>query len=168
MKTVTSKTKEQYPLSPKKIIKKTITGKATLFAIGYFLMMMIISFSTPRFGTGFFITGLLITAVVIGLNYLYQRWYIAVYFYDLNDNFIIIRKGPITSHEIIVPYERIQDVYVDQDVVDRILGLYDVHLSTATVSSAVEAKIDGVEKEAAEGLRTLLLDAVEKKMGKKK
>jgi len=87
--------------------------------------------------------------------------------FGLTEDFIIIRKGPITPREINIPYERIQDVYVDQDIVDRILGLYDVHLSSATVSSGMQAHIDGVEKSAADGLRAFLLETVSRKIKRK-
>jgi putative membrane protein len=115
--------------------------------------------------TAAFVTfGVLLLAIL--LIYLYQRWYFAVYFYDLTPDFIQIRKGPITPREITIPYERIQDVYVDQDLLDRIFGLYDVHLSTATISSGMEAHIDGLEKQAAEGLRTVLLETVKQRISK--
>ncbi len=100
--------------------------------------------------------------------YLYQRWYFAVYFYDLTQDYIVIRKGPITPQEITIPYERVQDVYVDQDLLDRILGLYDVHLSSATISSGMEAHIDGVEKPAADGLRAVLLQTVSERISKRR
>ena len=90
------------------------------------------------------IFGLLFTIVL--LTYFYQLWYYNVYFYDLTPDYIVIKKGPITPHEITIPYERIQDVYVDQDILDRIFGLYDVHLSSATVSSGEAAHIDGFRK----------------------
>ena len=116
------------------------------------------------------------TKLVVGLGwpllgflvYLYQRWYYAVYFYDLTPDFIQIKKGPITPKEITIPYERIQDIYVDQDLLDRIFGLYDVHLSSATISSGMEAHIDGVEKSAADGLRKMLLETVQQKISKNK
>ena len=100
------------------------------------------------------------------MTYLYERWYFAVYFYDLTPDFIQIKKGPITPREITIPYERIQDVYVDQDLFDRIFGLYDVHLSSATASSGMEAHIDGVEKQAAEGLRAILLETIKQRISK--
>ncbi|MBI2577599.1 MAG: PH domain-containing protein [Candidatus Wildermuthbacteria bacterium] len=99
---------------------------------------------------------------------MYQKWYYAVYFYDLNDDYIVIKKGPITPREITIPYERIQDVYVDQDLLDRIFGLYDVHLSSATVASGMEAHIDGLEKQAAEGIRALLLQTVKERISRKR
>ncbi len=109
--------------------------------------------------------GILILAFIV--SYLYERWYFAVYFYDLTPDFIQIKKGPITPSEITLPYERVQDVYVDQDILDRIFGLYDVHLSSATVSSGVAAHIDGVEQAAAEGLRDILLQTVRERITKK-
>ncbi len=165
-----SKTREQYPLSPKKVLKKTIAstiswvifllvvygGAAFIFiqlAIGnYFGLVTIATF-------GFLFVTILPT-------YFYQRWYYNVYFYDLTPNYIVIRKGPITPREITIPYERIQDVYVDQDLLDRIFGIYDVHLSSATATSGMEAHIDGVEKQAADGLRAFLLQTVSTRISK--
>lgn len=110
---------------------------------------------------------LFVAFLSVFLTYLYQLWYFSVYFYDFTPDYVVIRKGPITPHEITIPYERIQDVYVDQDLFDRFFGLYDVHLSSATASSGMEAHIDGVEKAAADGLRTTLLTTVSQKIGKK-
>src|SRR3989344_2443062 len=120
--------------------------------------------STPFLFTMFVL--ILIFFVIALIIYLYQQWYYNVYYYNLTPDFIVIKKGPITPREITIPYERVQDVYVDQDIFDRIFGLYDVHLSSATISSGMEAHIDGVEKTAADGLRSLLLQRVSEKIGK--
>ncbi|MBU1110729.1 PH domain-containing protein [Patescibacteria group bacterium] len=164
-----SKTREQFPLSYKKIIKKTIAS--TIVITGLLLVIwgaLAFSFYQVEFGWLSVVTFCIsvFLALIIFLTYLYQRWYFAVYFYDLTDDFIQIKKGPITPREITIPYERIQDVYVDQDLLDRFLGLYDVHLSSATISSGIEAHIDGVEKEAAEGLRNALLKTVQQRISR--
>jgi membrane protein YdbS with pleckstrin-like domain len=172
MQIAQSKTREQFPLSYKKIIKKTMASTIAitilLLVVWGFLAFMLGSTGQDAVGwlgtMTFGIFGFLF--VVILLTYLYQRWYFAVYFYDLTNDFVQIKKGPITPREITIPYERIQDVYVDQDILDRIFGLYDVHLSSATVSSGMEAHIDGVEKQAAEGLRTILLETVKQRISK--
>ena len=172
MQIAQSKTREQFPLSYKKIMKKTIASTIAitilLLVIWGFLAFMLGSIGQEAIGwlgtATFGIFGFLF--VVILLTYLYQRWYFAVYFYDLTNDFIQIKKGPITPREITIPYERIQDVYVDQDILDRIFGLYDVHLSSATVSSGMEAHIDGVEKQSAEGLRAILLETVKQRISK--
>jgi membrane protein YdbS with pleckstrin-like domain len=171
-----SDTRRTYPLSPRKILKKTLTGSLFLILLAAFLIAFIGPWgqllsdgSLPAMINMRVIIALLLIAccIVILANYLYQRWYFAVYFYDLTTDYIIIRKGPIVPREINIPYERIQDVYVDQDILDRLFGLYDVHLSSATVSSGTQAHIDGLEKPAADALRALLLDTVTKRIGKK-
>ena len=147
-----SKTREQFPLSTKKVIKKTLTGTLVwvillLIVYGFAAFVLIPVSSVIGDFMGFVtigIFGLLFTIVL--LTYFYQLWYYNVYFYDLTPDYIVIKKGPITPHEITIPYERIQDVYVDQDILDRIFGLYDVHLSSATVSSGEAAHIDGFRK----------------------
>jgi putative membrane protein len=167
-----SPTREKYPLSHRKIIKKTVSSTiAFVLLLGVvWIITLVIGFSMPEdTGTiiGISTLGLLaLLILIIGAVYLYQRWYFAVYFYDLTNDYIVIRKGPITPSEITIPYERIQDVYVDQDLLDRIFGIYDVHLSSATVSSGIEAHIDGVEKAAADGLRATLLQTVQERISK--
>lgn len=177
MQIAQSKTREQFPLSKKKILKKTINGVsvwivATLIFYVPFALGLVSNVETIGW-LGWLTVGtigflLLVCVFVILPVYLYQRWYYAVYFYDLTPDNVVIRKGPITPREITIPYERIQDVYVDQDILDRIFGLYDVHLSSATASSGMEAHIDGVEKQAADGLRAVLLQKISEKIGKHK
>lgn len=174
-----SKTREKFPLSIKKVLKKTIAGSLIwaiiLLVVGGFSILNIISRAMAPVRvveSNFFSTALtifiVVLALIIVLIYLYQLWYYNVYFYDLTDDYVIIKKGPITPREITIPYERIQDVYVDQDILDRIFGLYDVHLSSATISSGMAAHIDGVEKQAADGLRGVLLETVSRKIGRNK
>lgn len=175
MQIATSKTREQFPLNRRKIIKKALT-RTIVWAV---LLAIISATLTPLFmaasqssnvftfiSAKIIIIFFLILLLVFIAEYFFQRWYFAVYFYDLTDDFITIKKGPITPKEINVPYERIQDVYVDQDLFDRIFGIYDVHISSATFMSGAEAHIDGVEKESAQELRNLILEIINKKIHK--
>src|SRR2546423_206554 len=119
MKIASSKTREQYPLSHKKILKKTISrtlASTIVLGILYVVLAVMIGFAP---GNGYLLG--IITVAILGFIvlfilgvYLYQSWYFAVYYYDLTNDYIVIRKGPITPSEITIPYERIQDVYVDQ------------------------------------------------------
>lgn len=178
MQIAMSATREQFPLSPKKIVKKTLSSGIgwSIFLSFFWVVLILVLGSTNATSQGTF--GSLdwlgpATLALLGFlfflilwSYIYQRWYFAVYFYEFTPDFVQIKKGPITPHEITLPYERIQDVYVDQDILDRMFGLYDVHLSTATISSGMEAHIDGVEKQAAEGLRDILLQTVQQRISK--
>lgn len=100
--------------------------------------------------------------LLLGLYGWYIKYYIKTYFYEDEQDFLTIRKGVIMPAQIHVQYGKIQDVYVDQDLLDRILGIYDVHISSATYSSGIEAHIDGVDKAGAEGLKNLLLHKINK------
>jgi putative membrane protein len=172
MQLAMSKTREQFPLSEKKPLKKTmpsiLSAIVILFISVFVVWLLSFAFLNLSFNT-LFLWVILITILLIiscFLVYKYQVWYFQVYFYDLTDDFIIIRKRVFTPREITIPYERVQDVYIDQDLLDRIMGLYDVHLSSATVSSGIEAHIDGVEKPAADGLRKIILEKVSEKIKK--
>lgn len=104
--------------------------------------------------------------LLLGLYGWYIKYYIKTYFYEDEQDFLTIRKGVIMPAQIHVQYGKIQDVYVDQDLLDRILGIYDVHISSATYSSGIEAHIDGVDKVGAEGLKNLLLHKINKGSGR--
>jgi membrane protein YdbS with pleckstrin-like domain len=175
---------ERYPLNSKKIWKKMIAGAIALLI---FFLVLFIPVGGVLFGSyglyliamgresemqgntalvmNFLYTFALFMAaffvVLCILNYFYQRAYIKRYYYNVNDKLIIIRKGVFAQQEITVPFERIQDVYVDQDLFDVLFGLYDVHISTATATSGVIAHIDGVEKAAAEEIRKIILSKIQ-------
>lgn len=98
--------------------------------------------------------------IMWGLYGIYVSYYIKTYYYEDDNDFLTIKKGVFMPAEIHVQYLKIQDVYVDQDILDRILGIYDVHISSATYSSGIAAHIDGVKKETADGLKMLLLGKI--------
>ena len=168
MQIAMSRTREQFPLSPRKIIKKTLARTIAwviLFVIIIGVLVAVGVTADSRAATrGIVAVAALAAGSLLGfivlLTYLYQWWYFAVYYYDLTSDYVVIRKGPITPSEITIPYERIQDVYVDQDLLDRFFGLYDVHISTPTVDSGRFAHIDGVDKVGSKKLKLMILERV--------
>lgn len=177
--TTQSNLKSQYPLSPKKFTKKMIE-KAIIFiflsiflgVIAYFVTFAVkggdidnIAFSSTSTKTAL-ITFFGSYIILLALYGWYIKYYIKTYFYEDEQDFLTIRKGVIMPAQIHVQYGKIQDVYVDQDLLDRILGIYDVHISSATYSSGIEAHIDGVDKAGAEGLKNLLLHKINKGSGR--
>lgn len=172
---VTSAFKEKYPLSPKKIWKKILSGLigSTVLSImfGTFCGMMAMIWPLLiKSGDGepvlinfpiFFILGFVLAiAVLVCLSYWFWSAYIRTYFYDAGAGYLTIRKGIFTPSEIHVMYQKIQDVYVDQDLFDRIMGLYDVHIASATATSGIEAHIDGVDAATADALKNFLLSSI--------
>ena len=133
--------REKYPLESRKPLKKTIAGiRKFIFIIifiGIFLLFII-------------------------LKYIYEVFYMKYYFYDLVGKNLIIKKGVFSRNEITLPINRLQDVYVDQDILDRILGLYDVHVSSATIISGNLSHIDGLNKENAQVIKNLILSGIHK------
>lgn len=159
----------QYPLSKRKIVKKMlalILGFGILFV---FLggMLILPWLSDPENGqavTVFLLAAaiplIFIALIVVGLHYVYYLSYIRRYYYDCGEDFITIQKGVFGPREIHVQYQKIQDVYVDQDIWDRMLGIYDVHIASATSASGMAAHIDGVDGPVAEALKNLILGKI--------
>ena len=149
-------TVEEHPLEKRKIIKKTISYTFVLYV--FFLI-------GPLWANIFFWNLYQIPLIILDalfilfplIEWLYQREYYKRYFYDIRKDFLFIKKGVIAPTETILPYDKLQDVYVDQDVFDRIFNLYDVHVSTATLMSGIQAHIDGVSKENSQLFREMIL-----------
>ncbi len=165
----TSQLLTQYPLSPRKFWKKMIEK---IIILGIFSALVggtyaVISIAKGDFEAPF--SSVLVKASFVAAAALiafaalygwYVSYYIKTYFYAHGDDFLTIRKGVFMPTEIHVQYLKMQDVYVDQDILDRMLGIYDVHISSATVTSGIAAHIDGVSKASADGLKTLFLNTI--------
>lgn len=164
----------QYPLSPRKFWKKILSKLFYIFYLSIFLLVPLFALISLKgslkindqlinfyhlISWGFSLW--LFTFLLILIIYaFYVHAYIKRYYYDAGNNFVTIKKGVFTPTEIHVQYGKIQDVYVDQDLLDRMMGLYDVHIASATVTSGIEAHIDGVNQIAAEGLKSFLLSKI--------
>ena len=159
---------EQYPLESTKPLKKTISGIFGLLLIVIFFSIGI--FFNWKQSSGIGMGNLTIIAVIflilfIVLKYVYEVFYMKYYFYDATKTELVIKKGVFSRNEITLPFNRIQDIYIDQDILDRIFGLYDVHVSSATIASAFLSHIDGVNKANSEELKKFLLKKVGRKNG---
>jgi membrane protein YdbS with pleckstrin-like domain len=159
----TSVLQQQFQLSSRKFWKKVLTVGITYGAI-FLMLIVVLGISTFQedssfvVGVSFFFVALYV--LIMFFYSIYVSAYIKRYYYSEDADFVTIKKGVFTLAEIHVQYSKIQDVYVDQDIVDRMLGLYDVHIASATMGSALEAHIDGVNAQNAEGLKNLLLQSI--------
>lgn len=66
-----------------------------------------------------------------------------------------LRHGVLVIRESLVPYHRIQQIDIERNVFERMLGLSTLVLRTASASS--DGKIPGIRAEVAESLRVRLL-----------
>ncbi|MFH1564770.1 MAG: PH domain-containing protein [bacterium] len=142
------------PLDRKKIIKKTLE-KFPVFLLFLILggIMVVFGFLLPELKLWWLTTiGIALPIISIICVYIYQVYYYKLYFYDFKDDGAQIRKGVISRSTGHVRYERIQNIYIDQDIMDRIFGLFDVHYETAGETSGIYSHVDGLNKENAEKL----------------
>ncbi len=135
--------------------------KKTFWWIFYSLVVLVIAtgalllFARGVFWLDFVLFAFL--ASICSLKYIYEYYYYKRYFYDLNDDMLVIRKGVFGSRELMIPFEKIQDVFVDRDWLDLAFGLYDVYVTTVSSRSILNAHIDGLnEKNAGQAAELLL------------
>jgi len=91
------------------------------------------------------------------INIVYQYLYYKFYYYNFGEESAEIKKGVVAQATGHVYYSRIQNIYLDQDILDRMFQLYDVHYETAGESSAFYSHVDGLNKENADKLIAFIL-----------
>jgi len=165
---------QNLPLSPKKVIKKTIMripwGLFLIIFLGYifssigYIFSSIYSISSQpsiiphksNFEIIIFTIIPLLSLLYIIAVAIYEYYYYKLYYYNFTDEGAEIRKGVISRATGYVRYERLQNIYLDQDFLDRIFDLYDVHYETAGETSGFYSHVDGLTKENAEKLIAFL------------
>jgi membrane protein YdbS with pleckstrin-like domain len=150
---------KQLPLSRAKPFKRTISRSIWLLVlcvlIGGIVFVASEGQASPLLPSFQFL--ILGYAAFVILILIYQIFYLKYYYYDVSRTTLTIRKGVFGRRQIFLPFEKIQNVFVDQDLLDRIFGLYDVHVSTVGMGSARMCHIDGLRKENAEKMKSYLL-----------
>lgn len=162
--------RETIPLQKAKVVKKSLGATLGLVLLAALAFALIATFQSEdaQGAPEVLLTIKNVTRVVLPIVFLllvfwtpcYQYLYYRRYFYDMDDKNIVIRKGVVAQREITLPFSRITDVYVDQDLFDVLFGLYDVHMSTPTQESGLFAHIDGVNKAGSQQLRDMILERV--------
>lgn len=153
---------KQFPLERRKIIKKTVAGSFS-WAILLAAIASIIAIVLPALQSiSIIIVGACVVLffAIFFLLFWYQTLYFEKYYYDIRKDFLVIKKGVFAPRETILPYEKLQDVYIDQDIFDRIFSLWDLHVSTATFLSGWEAHIDGVNITNGETMKKMILEKI--------
>lgn len=157
---VESTTCNKYPLEQRKIIKRIIQhGFFNLAVLGF--MFILVLRMLPDEEKAYTLGPLILILILLPYNIVFSILYLRFYFYDLKEDRIIIRKGVISRREITLYYNKVQNVFVDQDWLDRLFGLYDVHIATADFQSSM-AHIDGVNKENSEIIKNIILEKIKR------
>lgn len=170
-------TSRQYPLRLRKIIKKVIVLEfatdpkhrrsarhlmMALFGLAVAYGIASVAASGEESVSIFVILGPIIgvLVVLVALIIFYETLYLWRYYYHITNDYVMIRKGVLIRKEITLSFDRIHDVYLDQDPMDFVLRLYDLHMATATDQSVIEAHIDGLNYSDATMVRDLILQRV--------
>jgi len=159
-------TKNRFPLNSARIWKLTILDTikyAALLSVGSFLLKIIFDSIDKKVNALFFTILISLFLLIFLLVYLYQKWSNNFYEYDLTEDYIKIKKSPISPQEISVAYKTITDVTVYQDIIDQVFNLYNIQISTPSISSTIDAYIDGLKEESAEGLKNEILAKIQQK-----
>lgn len=154
-----------YPLKARKIVKNGISGACKAIVALLLFAGLIVWQSKGELSTFEILNEnlLLLSSLAfffLLIGFAHPILYFVTYFYDIDNKNIIIRKGVIAKREIILPFSRITDVNVEQDFMDVIFGLYDIHISSPTAESGKFAHIDGLNKKSAIRIRNILVDKI--------
>jgi uncharacterized membrane protein YdbT with pleckstrin-like domain len=165
----------ELPLEPRKVVKKTISGVfgvfiGVLLVLVYFFALIADYLNKSKIDEGlgtilFLFIGIpsICFLIVLVLVYIYQRFYYKNYFYNLTSEMMVVKKGVISRSEITLQYDKIQNVFVDQDILDRMFGLYDLHIENAGGSSSAAAHIDGLNEQNAEKMKEFILNKIKRR-----
>jgi membrane protein YdbS with pleckstrin-like domain len=157
--------RQTHPLSPKKPLKKTV-GFVGILSVQLFILGVLMGVLGGSFLSwiGWAIAAIfaVVMIVIAPIVYKYEQMYMQKYFYDENEDSLVIRKGVFGWSEIVVPFRNIQSIYVDQDWYDVYFDTWDVWITTVTATSGPMAHIDGTSREHAESLVRILVERVEK------
>lgn len=162
--------RDRFPLQRRKILKKSLGSLLKILPIAVLLAALVLgavlqdNFFRPsawKSDHWDIVIGVVFLVIVVSFSkMIYEYCYFVRYHYDMDEKNVVIRKGVITTREITLPFSKITDVYVDQDLFDVMLMLYDLHISTPTAESGRFAHIDGLNKRGAVQLRKLILDKI--------
>lgn len=109
--------------------------------------------------------------ILVGLFlacYIWARFSYHFYRYELVDNGFRKESGVIFKQYVTIPYDRIQNVDIYRGILARLLGLSDLQIQTAGLSSGgkygglSEGRLPGLSREDAERLRDELIARAKK------
>ncbi|WP_417590214.1 PH domain-containing protein [Owenweeksia hongkongensis] len=144
--------------------RQSLVGVAVIFfknlrvAANIFISVILVQFGTEIsfWGLGLKEVGLIIAGLFLIISYLQYRRF---YFYVVDDKFIM-EKGLLSRDRITIPFDRIQTVNLNQNIIQQVLGVMAVKVDTAG-SSEKELEISALPKSYARELQNFLIEKKE-------
>jgi len=101
---------------------------------------------------------------VFPIAFLFGLWYGAQYLarmrFSLRDKHLHVRKGVVIYNHTLVVYENIQDIHVVQGYWDRLFGMWNTIIYTATTGGKASTVIPGLTREDAEAFKEELFKKI--------
>jgi membrane protein YdbS with pleckstrin-like domain len=126
-------------------------------SIGWILLAAVfaIVLAVANASISFIALALIGGVLVAGVSALWARAAWARWRWSAWPDALDLRHGVLVVRESLVPYHRIQQIDIERNVIERMLGLSTLVLRTASASS--DGKIPGIREEIADSLRVRLL-----------
>ena len=118
-----------------------------IYGMGWFIIFVMLDDNgTPSVLLWPIIYGLIfISAIIImTLTYIFEGMYYKNFSYEISEKFITIHYGRLTRTKTTIPFSRIQNIAVHQNIRDRWLNIYTVKIETAGNSAAVSSSQKGM------------------------
>src|SRR3989344_5077164 len=161
-----------FMLEKVKVIKKTIASTISLFIllgaiIGVFAFYSQSLYAVLNQGLAILLAGAFsILVLIFTFKLVHEYYYLKKYYYNVSRDAVVISKGVFSRTTIVVPFRRVENIFVDQDLLDRFFGLYDLHFSTVTNSSAWFSHIDGLGSRNVEEMKKIMSEFTSASMKK--
>lgn len=144
--------------------RQSLVGVAVIFfknfriAANIFISVILVQFGTEIsfWGLGLKEVGFVIAVLFFIISYLQYRRF---YFYVEDDKFVM-EKGLLSRDRITIPFDRIQTVNLNQNLIQQVLGVMAVKVDTAG-SSEKELEISALPKLYARELQEYLIERKE-------
>ncbi len=96
-----------------------------------------------------FIVGLSLVAI-----YSYLDYYYFTYRFDFDKSQFLINKGILKKTKLSIPFEKIQQININQSVIHRLFNIYEIQMDTAG-SKDTEVDIKAVSKQISEDIKSI-------------
>ena len=126
------------------------------------------SFLLPSLTNGAFVplSVILIELLVLVPSLIWAQFRYNAFTYMLEESELVIKDGIINRQTIVVPYERVQQIYTERTLRDRILSLATLRLETAAQdTSIITAVLPGIAYEERDALVEEIMSHVTRHRG---
>lgn len=137
------------------------------FLRGFWVLGAYLILKTPTGITLFYVLlgTIVLVAVVLGYSILYFKKFL--FHIDYENEEFVLQKGVVSTQNIAIPFDKIQQVYFKRSILERIINTYRVVIDTAG-SSQEEVSITALNKDDADLLATILTRVKKEKIKEEK